>query len=209
MKPILIVVTLFAGLSLALPRAATAAINVVSYWRMGENDPGAVPGTTGANVTDSIGSRNLTFSGPALYSTDVAAAASAHTGSSLSVNLSAAGAYGLGSLVSTATDNFGVEAWVKPVSVTSGQVIAYNGNTATTGWGILVSGSTYLGLFGGKDIFGSGVATSNVWTHVAMVRSGGVATIYINGTAAGTSSVIPNLPTGNFAIGAPPQSPIN
>src|SRR5439155_24239395 len=91
--------------------------------------------------------------------------------------------------------------------VTSGQIIAYNGSTATSGWGIIVSGSIYSGLFGGKIIFGSGAATANVWVHVALVRSGGVATIYINGIAAGTSSVSPNLPTGNFAVAAPPQSP--
>src|SRR4051794_22900109 len=115
MKLIVFAVTLLAGLNLFLPHAATAAINVASYWRMGENDSGAVSGTTAINTTDSIGSHHLTVSGQALYSNDVAAAAFGHTGSSLSVNF-AAGAYGRGNIVSTVTDNFGMEAWVKPAS---------------------------------------------------------------------------------------------
>jgi len=153
-----------------------------------------------------VGAHHLKITGPAYYSNDVAVAARAHVSSSLSLNF-ANSAFASNSIVSTATDNFGIEAWVKPAAVSAGQVIAYNGATDTSGWGLIVSGSNYLALFGGRDVWGSGTATPNIWTHVALVRSGGVATIYTNGIAAGTSLATPNVPVGRFALAAPPQSP--
>lgn len=197
---------LVAILNLAPTPAADAAITVVSYWRLGESDPGAGKGITATNTIDSVGSHNLKFSGQAYYSNDVDLAALAHVGSSRSVSFGS-GAFASNSIVSTATDNFGIEAWVKPASVSAGQVIAYNGATDTSGWGIIVSGSNYLALLGGRDIWGSGTATPNVWTHVALVRDGGLATIYTNGIAAGTSLSGPNVPVGNFAVAVPPQAP--
>src|SRR5260221_3409120 len=83
---------LLAGMFFALAwlgfsaHTARATINVVSYWRMGENDASAADGTNAVTASDISGSDNLTFSGPASYSTDVAASAVAHTGSSLSMN---------------------------------------------------------------------------------------------------------------------------
>src|SRR6267142_4285663 len=194
-------------LNLVFASAAIAAITVDSYWRIGEFDPGASPGVSATGPTDTaIGAHNLKAVGQAYYSNDVAVAALAHVSSSLSLNF-ASGAFASNSIVSTATDNFGIECWVKPASVVAGQVIAYNGATDTSGWRLIVSGSNYLALLGGKDVWGSGTATPNVWTHVALVRSGGVATIYTNAIAAGTSLVSPNVPVGKFALAAPPQAP--
>jgi sugar lactone lactonase YvrE len=205
--PPLVMAGLVLALNLALSPAASAAITVVSYWRIGEFDPGASPGTTTPTIRDaSVGAHHLKITGPAYYSNDVAVAAVAHVSSSLSLNFTSS-AFASNSIVSTATDNFGIEAWVKPASVNAGQVIAYNGSTATSGWGIMVSGSNYLALFGGRDIWGVGAATPNVWTHVALVRDSGVATIYTNGIAAGTSVAFPNVPSGDFALAAPPQAP--
>ena len=137
----LVVATLIAVLNLAFATTGSAAVTVVSYWRIGEFDPGASPGTTAPYAMDaSAGSHHLKITGPAYYSNDVAVAALAHVSSSLSLNF-ASGAFASNSIVSTATDNFGIECWVKPAAVTAGQVIAYNGATDTSGWGIMVSGS--------------------------------------------------------------------
>jgi hypothetical protein len=171
---------------------------------LGEIDPSATAGATATTASDLVGSHNLTFHGPATYSTDVAVSAHTHAGSSLSVNF-ASGSYATNTIVSTTVDNFGIECWVKPTTVTNGQVIVYNGNTATSGWGILVSGGVYEALYGGKVIFGTHVATAGVWTHLALVRTNGTATLYVNGVKADTSSALPNLPTGNFGIASPPQ----
>ncbi len=185
---------------------ARATISVLNYWRMGENQPGAEAGSAATNLTDVAGSYNLTVSGQAAFSADVAAAAVMSTRSTLSVVFTNSG-FASNAIVSSLVNNFGIEAWVKPASVTSGQVIAYNGSSATSGWGLMVSASNYSGLFGGKVIFGSGAATPNVWTHVALVRDSGTCTLYVNGVASGTSGATPNTPTGNFALAAPPQSP--
>lgn len=191
------------------------AFSPIAYWRMGENDTGAASGLAVTTTTDSTGSHNLTVAGQATYSTDVSTTAQAHVGSTLSVNFSGSGGYATNNLVSTAQDNFGVEAWVKPASVTSDQTIVYNGDTAMSGWGLRIRGvdSTYCALFGGVTFIGSGPATPNVWTHLALVRNNGVATFYVNGVPAGTpdnpptTGGTPNLPSGNFAVGAPPQNP--
>jgi sugar lactone lactonase YvrE len=207
--PSLLLVALVPVLNLMLTPVASGAVTELSYWRIGEFDSGGLsPGTLATTAADTGGSHSHTLkvTGPAYFSSDVAIAAHLHAGSSSSLNFTG-GAFASNSIVSTATDNFGIEAWVKPAAVGAGQVIAYNGSTATSGWGILVSGSNYLALLGGRDIWGVGVATPNVWTHVALVRSGGVATIYTNGVAAGNSLIAPNVPVGNFAIAAPPQAP--
>src|SRR6266850_3137308 len=70
------------ALNLVFASAASAAITVVSYWHMGEFDPGASAGIAATNTIDTAGSRNLKFSGQAFYSNDVAGAALAHVGSS-------------------------------------------------------------------------------------------------------------------------------
>jgi hypothetical protein len=185
------------------------AFSPTAYWRMGEKDPGAAAGLAVTSTTDSAGSNNLTVSGQASYSADFSTTAHAHVGSTLSVNFSGFGGYATGNFVSTAQDNFGVEAWVKPGLVTSNQTIVYNGDTSTSGWGLRIQGdaSIYRALFGGVEFFGSSPATPNVWTHLALVRNNGVSTFYVNGIAVGTTPNAPNMPSGYFAIGAPPSNP--
>jgi hypothetical protein len=194
--------------ALSVP-TARATITVVSWWRLGENDSGAIAGGAASTATDSAGSNNLTYSNNAFYSSDVATSAQIHVGSIRSVNFSGVGGYATGGLVSTALDNFGIEAWVKPASATNNFTIAYDGVTSNNGWGLCINGnsSSYYALLGGVALFGASPVTSNVWTHVALVRSNGVATFYVNGLANGAITLAPILPTGNFAIGAPPQNP--
>jgi hypothetical protein len=189
-----------------------ASINVVSYWRLGENDPGAADGVAATNTIDSVGTNNLTFTGTAQYSSNVDARAASHAGSTLSVNFTN-GAYATNVFVSTNLDNFGIECWVKPTALGGGQVIAYNGSTGGIGdggWGIILGAdNNYYGLFGGVTTLGGMPATANVWWHLALVRASGTATLYVNGFAIGaTTTATPGLATvGGFALGAPPQSP--
>jgi hypothetical protein len=189
-----------------------AAITVVSYWRLGEGDPGVAVGATVANTIDSVGANNLQFQGNASYANDVAQAAVTHTRSSLSVNFANSAYATLGRVVSTATDNFGIECWVKPTALGGGQIIAYNGAASlgySGGWGLIIAtNNTYQGLFGGEVSFGTNVAVANVWTHLALVRASGISILYINGVVAATDSTYtPGLPVLNFGLGAPPQVP--
>ncbi len=188
---------------------ARATVTVLDYWRMGENDPGAFAGGTPSVAVDSVGAFNLRYGGGAAgYSANVAASASQHTDSNLSVDLTNS-AYASGNVVCTNVDNFGVEAWVKPATATSGQMILYNGNSETSGWGIMVNGLAYSGTYGGQVAFGTGTVVPGVWTHVALVRDSGVATLYVNGVAAGSWSGTPTIPLGSFTLGAPSANPVN
>lgn len=191
--------------------SSRAAITVVSYWRLGENDPGATNGVTATNTVDIAGTNNLQFHGTAQYTNDVAAIAANHTGSSLSINFTN-GAYAINPLILTNVDNFGVECWVKPMALGSGQVIVYNGATGGTGdggWGIILNpAGMYQVLFGGLTAFGTAAAGINTWTHVAAVRASGVTTLYVNGAVSDTNGTMPAVSkVGGFALGAPPQTP--
>lgn len=187
-----------------------ATVNVVSYWRLGESDPTAAPGATATNTIDSAGYTTLQFRGNARYASDVAATAASHAGSSVSINFTN-GAYATNRIVSTATDNFGIECWVKPTTSGVGEVIAYNGSTGglpSGGWGLIIaSDGTYQALYGGVTLFGTNTATPGVWTHLALVRASGTATLYVNGVPTVTAPDLPLPAPGNFGLAAPPQSP--
>lgn len=193
------------SLVLLLSPCARAVVTTLLWYRLGENDPGANPGIAATNTIDTTGTNPLPVFGQATYSSDVADSASAHVGSSLSMQFTNS-AYALSSGPALSlTNNFGIECWVKPVSSSSSQVIAYNGNTALSGWGLIIDGGVYTALFGGQVEFGSGVIVPNIWTHLAMVRTNGTAVFYVNGIPSGSSTTPPNLPSGAFALAAPPQ----
>lgn len=109
--------------------------------------------------------------------------------------------------VSTATDNFGIEAWIKPGSTASPQVIAYNGNGTFDGFGLLVYDGTLQGQYGGITKIDTGVAaTPGVWRHVALVKDNGVTQIYVDGSLVYNTAISgPNLATTGFAIGRSPE----
>ncbi len=185
--------------------SAPAAITMRDYWRLGENDSGAALASTNLTTTDSVGTNDLGWHGPARYSADVASAAFTLTRSSFSINFTNT-AFMAGPLISTNIDNFGIECWVKPTATNTDQVIVYDGHTGISGWGIMIYGGVYSGLFGGKTIFGTHAATPGLWVHLALVRTNGIATLFYNGVAAGTSPSTPAIPTNAFAIAVPPQT---
>jgi 1-phosphatidylinositol phosphodiesterase len=204
------------------PRPGSPAIDAISnvslavlttplaYWRLGEDDAGAANGTTTTATSDQLDAA-LTFNVPVTYSAAVSPIAAGWLGSRLGLGFTT-GTYGTNGLVtgldgSTAlTDNFGIELWVKPNDTTGTKCLAYNGHSGTSGWGLYQFDANYGVLFGGRAIFGSGPATAGVWTHLALVRNNGTATLYVNGVASGTVPDSPNVPAGRFAVGAQPQS---
>lgn len=185
--------------------SATASVESVSWYRLGENEPGAIEGSAATVAVDFLGRADLQWSGSPVFSAEVAAEASLHVASVRSVRLRAgdvATGAGLDDL-----DNWGVEAWVQFASISGNSVIAYNGNTALNGWGLIRVGDNLQGLFGGVAFVGSRTVVTDVWYHVALVRDGGVATLYVNGEVAGLSSAGLRAPQSGFALGAQPQNP--
>lgn len=176
-----------------------AQLNLVAWYRLGEADPGATPGGPGANPTiDSAGAFDLASVGAPTYSVTPSPP------SALSMAFAGADGYRNGAPVSLATDNFGLEAWVFSTSTAGNAVIAYNGNTGSSGWGIFRAGANYHYLFGGVVVGGGTPVLLNRWTHLAVVRDAGVTTFYVNGRPNNVSGNAPNAPAGAFGIGINP-----
>ncbi len=205
-KRIFSLAALLAAANFILIPTTHATINVASYWRCGEQDPGAAPGLAATNTLDLVGGRTFSFLSAPVYDSGVDTNAAADTGSSLCLRFTT-GNYGIAPMVSNVVDYFGLELWVKSATSSGNQCLAYNGNTSSNGWGLYQIGSTYQVLFGGVALFGSGSLVTNAWTHLALVRDGGLATLYVNGVAAGATGAGPGAPAGAFSLGAPPNKP--
>jgi hypothetical protein len=195
--------TMLIGLLLAcVAQSATAAITVVAQYRLGDNDPGAAAGQPGAAQTlPAIGNQPLDRFGNPSYSDATPPRGDI---SRLSMNFDGSTARYMGPVLTTATNNVGIEAWVRSNGrVTNNATIAYNGNTATSGFGVFRIGGSWAYLIGGV-VLGGTVPVTTEWTHLAFVRDNGVGTLYVNGVAAATTTATPNAPAGNFLVGGNP-----
>lgn len=109
-------------------------------------------------------------------------------------------------VVMTAIDNLSLEAWVRWNGGAAGQLVAYNGDSSSSGYGIFIEPTgTIRVLVGGVGWATCDCAvTPDEWTHVAAVRDTGVWKIYRNGVA-GNVSDAPGAPqpptTGTFSVG--------
>jgi hypothetical protein len=102
--------------------------------------------------------------------------------------------------------DFTIEAWVYPTTTTGiGSILGYaNGSAQNTNYAyqLLRNGAQWqFNIFNGSTSYGTaaGTVTANVWTHVALVRSGANLTAYINGqqiTQANVSTLAANSPSG-------------
>jgi len=114
---------------------------------------------------------------------------------SLDFNGSNSFAYRSAGLVTQATDNVGMDAWVKSdLANKEGGVIAYNGglgNPNNSGFGLIQYGSTYTGYVAGAAFVGSTPVSTTAWTYLALVRDSGTWTFYVNGTPVGWSDSAP------------------
>jgi len=109
-----------------------------------------------------------------------------------------------GSVISTATTNFTIEAWVKWDGTGGNQAIVYNGHAGNSGYGIyLMSSGEIRVLIGGVTFVNSSAyLTSGEWTHLAIARNGTTLTLYKNGASIANSIAAPYMPNGKFTIGA-------
>lgn len=201
---------LVAAAVLLTPALSRATVTNVAYYHLGEVDAGEGVGLPIATAVDSVAGNTLTATGAPVFSADVAAAAAAHAGSLASVEFSGSNQYLNGAIFDTATDDFGIEAWVKPLSAVGNHAIAYNGNTSNNGWGLYQIGGGVAALFGANVLWGSNALPTGVWTHVALVKDTGVSSLYVNGVVVATSVAIPYPPAAaGFSIGATGQGGTN
>ena len=96
------------------------------------------------------------------------------------------------------SEDFTVEAWVFPTATPStlSDIVGTNrSGGAGNGWclrlrpgmnpvaGLSTNGADYIGLEGAATI------PLNAWSHVALVRNGSTATLYVNGTSSASASI--------------------
>ncbi|MBE2179751.1 MAG: LamG domain-containing protein [Chthoniobacterales bacterium] len=181
-----------------------AGIAPVCSYRLGDMDSAApVEGGVATSTLDDHSPSVMVTSGAPTYTADAAPGPLflSHTaldftgGQSASINA-----------VTNVTDNFGIELWVKTRSTSGSRCLAYNGDSASNGWGLMQVDGTFQALFGGVSFVGSAPAPPNTWTHLAIVRDSGTTTFYVNGIAAGTSLSAPHAPSGLFALAAAPPA---
>ena len=186
---------------------AWAAINVVAHYSLGETDSGAANNAVvTSGTTPAIGATTLPVIGSPQYST---AGAPQPRPSRLSVQFNgSADGFRTPTVLSTATDNFGVEAWVRAGSTTGNSHVVYNGDSSTSGWGLFRFGAQWGFLYGGVtlEVTANPSVDLNTWTHIALVKSGGTSILYKNGVAVHTIAASPIAPNGAFSIGVGPIS---
>src|SRR5580765_1823867 len=111
-----------------------AAVTNVAWYRLGEMDPGAVSGhVVNSTTLDLLGMNHLKRIGGPLYTNAVSKAAG-QIGSSLAVQFNGVNEFCSNAVVTTARNNFGIEAWIATLGAANGTyIIAHNGNAAANG----------------------------------------------------------------------------
>jgi hypothetical protein len=206
----LVVETSRTGLAAAFIRGA--------YYRLGDADPGATPGTIGNDPTqDSFGDDlDLNRFGSPRYSADVpprgpweSKISMAFANDSLG-GPAVPGFYGREDALSMIEQGYALEAWVKHVppgllDSPDGEVsslVAYNGQPDSNGFGLFVSGNEYVARVGSFER-SLGPATAFEWHHLAYVQTLGTASYFYDGKLVHetTSDPLPTTAKGGFWLG--------
>ncbi|PPQ15573.1 hypothetical protein CV770_30870 [Bradyrhizobium sp. AC87j1] len=96
----------------------------------------------------------------------------------------------VGDVPTVATDDVTLDGWVNwnGDAASAGQVLFYNGNTSTTGFGLMgtvISGKLEIAILeGGVEVQDTGFAlTAGEWHNLALTRDNGIFTLYVDGSA--------------------------
>jgi hypothetical protein len=143
-------------------------------------------------------SNNGTLHGDATYT-------STSNEETYALNLDGDGDYMSSPLVTDEIDNVSISLWVKPTSVAGTQILAYNGDTTCSGYGVIIINNNLGILIGGKDIVMSNMALPvGQWSHIDAIRRNGTWELYVNGVNQGltNNTLTPNIPTIGTYVGA-------
>jgi Concanavalin A-like lectin/glucanases superfamily/IPT/TIG domain len=200
---------------------AHADVTTIGWWRLGEDDPGALAAAQAQNPTvATTGPFPLSWDsgtdGSTFYRSDTAPAKRLRLGAStlaieIDDTLSYPG-YHTATIPSSATTNIGLEIWVKAneAAVDGGDpsdTIIWNGQDNGWGYGILQQTDTWVAALrpspSGNPLTPIATAplTTGVWTHLALVESGGIWRFYVNGREVGSLAAVARAPESRFTIG--------
>ena len=109
-----------------------------------------------------------------------------------------------GSAFAFGTGDLTVEAWIYPTtSVSNYQTIfTTRGTPANAVWFGFDTNTAYPMLYTSTAVLTSSIAaTRNAWNHVALVRSGSIVTIYVNGVSGGSVSNSTDFTANGCTVG--------
>lgn len=175
-----------------------------AYWRLGDQDPGALGNPRTTTTVNALGSPLRLFPAASYTNTPITALAQG-LGQSVGMRF-VPGEYAVNEPFPH-TDNFGLELWVRPDATDGSRCVVYNGATDGNGWGFFLINGRYQVLLGNRLLFGDAPAVVGEWTHLALVRNSGTNTFFVNGVANSSNLTEPYPPSLGFALAAPPQNP--
>jgi uncharacterized repeat protein (TIGR02543 family) len=197
--------------ALGLSQFAHSAITMQSYWQLGE---GAAIGTDSSNVNDgTINNFSNTTGTTILTSTPSGAAGSTAYAHTNGVNYQGLWMFGAGSTAQTVpADNWGVQFNVRVTTApAAGTYKAVFGMAEGVSGGLVIEannigGTVYFDV--NKQATANYIiprnatvtVTNNTWYNLALVKSGGTTTFYVNGTFAGSNAGAINT-SGLLAFG--------
>ncbi|HEY3393749.1 MAG TPA: LamG-like jellyroll fold domain-containing protein [Lacipirellulaceae bacterium] len=210
--------SVFLGLAflLGVPQNAFAAAFIRgAYYRLGDDDPGATPGVIGNDPTqDSFGDElDLDRFGSPRYSADVPPRGPWESKLSMAFANEGLGGpafpgfYGREDSLSMVEQGYALEAWVKRgpsfLDALQTDLLAYNGDPETSGFGLFMEGEEYVARIGGTFQRVLGPATVGQWHHLAYVQSLGTASYFYDGKLVHetTSDPLPTTAKGGFWLG--------
>ncbi len=184
------------------------SLRVLAWFRLGEDDPGAIAGHLADEKTINHGQpRRLERLGSPEYVANTAV-----PGSSLAIRFAGRDECFFNRYIFMQPEsNFILEAWAcaKQIDLPP-SIIAYKGNTAENGYGLLLQDGRWQYFFGGIAFADSGVACEpGKWTHLALVHENGRTQLWINGRPAAKSCTDQafHRPDASFMIGGNPRQP--
>jgi hypothetical protein len=195
---------------LVMPSATSASAFVKgAYYRLGEDDGGVSAGQIGADPTrDSFADKlDLARTGQPLYSSDV----SPFAPSTLSMAFTNVGGpaefYSRATPLDMSQQGYALETWVKlslPVADPPvDNLIAYNGDPASNGFGFYFHNGQYVLRIDSKFEKVLGAAAYGQWDHLAFVHEFSDNSYFFDGKLVGESTTDPTpiTATGNFWLG--------
>jgi hypothetical protein len=175
-------------------RDVVLADNPIAYWRFEETSGTIVQDET-ANNLDGILQATPTFNVVGAISSAASNKAISYPASSSSQYIAITDAANLLAV----GDNFTLEAWIKPSTLTRGNPIITR-NTTGGGYNLLLNSDNTITLRNGNtDHVKSNItiADTTTWHHIVATKNGGTTKIYIDGVDR-TGSIISPQTFGNF-----------